>query len=104
MRRTPLTKLKALALEEARVQVREGRKRSIRASWERLVQWERSLSRRTRDLARLAAAIGGLWGVLRTPVGWMVKLYRARSVDRADLPSTGVPSTADQYVKDPRKS
>lgn len=100
---TPFTKLKALEIEEARVQARRERERAIRRGWERLVQWERSLSRRTRDLARLLAACGTLYGLLRTPVEWVVRLYRARTVDRAELPKTGVASTAEDYIKDPRK-
>jgi len=66
--------------------------------------WEKTLSRRTKDLAKLAGTAGMLYGLMQKPVGWVWKLYKARSVGAAELPATGVASTAENFVtKDPRR-
>lgn len=102
MRWTPLQKLKALEREDLEAQVWPERKRRIREGWGRLVAWERGLSRTLRQMGRLVTTAGLLYGTMQRPVRLLVRMYRARSVGQAELPKSGVASTAEDFVKGPR--
>jgi len=102
MRRTPLERLRALASEDLRVQAREETKRRILGLWGRLDAFQKRVGRRVKTITGLAAAGSALYGALHNPlVDKLVALYRARSVGSAELPKTGIASTAEDFVTKP---
>lgn len=90
------------ARAEAKRLAREARRASWRARWARL----RAFWGRLGSKAKRWAAIGAVGSSLGKPAWKLVvkvrALYEARSIGRAELPKTGQPTTAMDFVAEPQ--